>query len=461
VKPQGFGPPSLARRLVLLAAGWSLAVLVVAGIALTVQFQTAALNRFDRDLSELREGLFAQTTLARDGSLVPPNWIDQRAQRSLSGKYWQVGVLHPDGKVEPLMRSRSLDEFLLSPPPPEMPLKPGQPVFYDSPGPLGAPLRVTAYSGRLEEDPHNRELVFMAAEDRSAVDKDARRFAATAAAALAILILGLTAAIIIQVRIGLRPLFALRREVAEVRKGGADRVAGVYPSELAPLAEELNALLAHNQEVVERQRTHVGNLAHALKTPLSVMMAEAQTRPGPLAQLVKRQTAAMHAHVDHHLRRARAAARTEGSRERTPIGPVVDELARTLERIFRSQGVTIDWRAPDELCFQGERQDLLEIAGNVMENACKWSAGKVRVTAEEADERHLRLIVEDDGDGLPPDRREEVLLRGARLDEKTPGSGLGLSIVDELAKAYGGSIRLDASSMGGLKVEILLPRAES
>jgi signal transduction histidine kinase len=461
VKPGGFGPPSLARRLVLLAAGWSLAVLLVAGIALTVQFQRAALMRFDRDLSELREGLFAQTTLAPDGNLLPPNWIDQRAQRSLSGKYWQVGVVGPDGKVEPLMRSRSLDEFLLPPPPRDKPLEPGKPVFYDASGPLNAPLRVTAYSGRLEEDPHNRELVFMAAEDRSPIDKDARRFAATAAAALAILILGLIAAIIIQVRIGLRPLFALRREVAQVRKGGADRVAGRYPSELAPLAEELNALLAHNQEVVERQRTHVGNLAHALKTPLSVMLAESQARPGPLARVVTRQAAAMHAHVEHHLRRARAAARTEGHRERTEIAPVIDELARTLERIFREQSVTIDWRAPDDLCFQGERQDLLEIVGNVMENACKWSAGRVKVTAAPVDERQLSLTVEDDGAGLPPERREEVLQRGARLDEKTPGSGLGLSIVDELARAYGGSIRLDASDLGGLMVEILLPRAES
>ena len=123
--------------------------------------------------------------------------------------------------------------------------------------------------------------------------------------------------------------------------------------------------------------------------------------------------------------------------------------------------MTIDWRAPDDLCFQGERQDLLEIVGNVMENACKWSAGKVKVTAEPAGDSQLRLIVEDDGPGLPPERREEVLQRGARLDEKTPGSGLGLSIVDELARAYGGSIRLDASALGGLKVEIHLPRAES
>jgi signal transduction histidine kinase len=169
----------------------------------------------------------------------------------------------------------------------------------------------------------------------------------------------------------------------------------------------------------------------------------------------------MRQQVDHHLRRARAAARSQGQGERTSVAEVLDELSRTLERIFLDKGVTIDWRSPDELCFQGERQDFMEIIGNVMENACKWGMAKVRVTADVVDSERLSVVVEDDGPGLPPDRRAEVLQRGARLDEQKPGSGLGLSIVDELARAYGGSIRLDASDLGGLKVEILLPRAES
>lgn len=264
-----------------------------------------------------------------------------------------------------------------------------------------------------------------------------------------------------QVRVGLQPLFALRREVADVRKGRAERLVRRYPVELEPLAYELNALVAHNQEVVERQRTHVGNLAHALKTPLSVMLAEARSQPGSLADVVARQAEAMRDHVDHHLRRARAAARAQGSGERTLVEPVLDELARTLERIFRSDGVTIDWRAPEDLCFQGERQDLLEVAGNVMENACKWSNGRVRVSASAIAPDRLRLVVEDDGPGLPPDRRDEVLKRGTRLDENAPGSGLGLSIVDELARAYGGSIILSDSPLGGLMVKVVLPRAEN
>jgi signal transduction histidine kinase len=214
--------------------------------------------------------------------------------------------------------------------------------------------------------------------------------------------------------------------------------------------------------VVDRQRSHVGNLAHALKTPIAVMLTEAGAREDPLADVVRRQSTAMRAHVEHHLRRARAAARAPSLGERTPVGPVLDELAVLLERVFQDKGVTIDWRAPEELEFRGERQDLQELAGNVLENACKWGRKRVRAIAEPLPGgAGFRLTVEDDGPGLPEHRREEVLKRGARLDESAPGSGLGLSIVDELARAYGGAVELGQSAMGGLKVEVRLPSAES
>jgi signal transduction histidine kinase len=302
-------------------------------------------------------------------------------------------------------------------------------------------------------------VIFLAAEDRSSVNRDVQGFVAATAAAFIILGAGLIVAIIVQVRVGLRPLFELRREVAAVRRGQAERLAATYPSELTPLADELNALVDHNREVVERQRTHVGNLAHALKTPISVMIAESGQRPGPLAEVVARQAEAMRQQVDHHLRRARAAARTQGQGERTSVAEVLDELTRTLQRIFSDKGVVIDWDADDDLYFLGERQDLLEIAGNAVENACKWCKGRVKVRAEAAGPERFRLIVEDDGQGLPLDRRAEVLQRGARLDETAPGSGLGLSIIDELARAYGGALELGDSSLGGLRLITDLPRA--
>jgi signal transduction histidine kinase len=191
------------------------------------------------------------------------------------------------------------------------------------------------------------------------------------------------------------------------------------------------------------------------------MLTEAEQRPGPLADVVARQAKTMRDQVDHHLRRARAAARAQGQGERTSVAEILDELARTLERIFRDKGIEIDWDASEDLYFLGERQDLLEIAGNAMENACKWGRARVRVRAEAVGEERMSLTVEDDGPGLPEEAREAVLQRGARLDESAPGSGLGLSILLELARAYGGTLKLETASLGGLRVAVELPRAEA
>jgi signal transduction histidine kinase len=319
-------------------------------------------------------------------------------------------------------------------------------------------LRTAALLARLPG--RSQPVIFMTAEDLTPVETSAKRFALETVVSLIVLGVGLILLVFIQVRVGLGPLFALQREVAAVRTGKAERLEGDYPSELEPLAAELNALVAHDQEVVERQRTHVGNLAHALKTPLSVMLAEAERHRGPLAEVVSRQADAMRDHVDHHLRRARAAARSQAPGERTAVAPVLEELAHALERIFRDKAVTIDWRCPDDLYFQGERQDLLEILGNVLENACKFAKGRVRAEAHVAAAGRLSVAIDDDGPGLPSERRAEVFKRGERLDETAPGSGLGLSIVDELARAYGGSAALGDSSLGGLSVVLDLPMAE-
>ncbi|WP_371132597.1 sensor histidine kinase [Phenylobacterium sp.] len=454
--------PSLVRRLVILAAGWSLAVLLVSALVLALLFQQAALRRFDQGLTELIDNLLAGATVGDRGEVIAPALTDLRALRAYSGKYWQIGEPAGQGRIRVLVRSRSLWDSELPTPAKvveTMAAQPGKPAPYDIRGPLGEPLRAMASQARLPG--RAAPVVFVAAEDRTPVNRDIRNFIAATAIAFILLGVGLIAAVVLQVRVGLRPLFALRREVASVRRGQAERLQRTYPSELLPLADELNALMAHNQEVVERQRTHVGNLAHALKTPLSVIVTEAAQRPGPLSEVVSRQAETMRQQVDHHLRRARAAARSQGSGERTAVADVLDELARTLDRIHRDKGVAIDWDAPDDLWFQGERQDLLEIAGNAMENACKWCKGRVRVRAAASGPTTLRLLIEDDGKGLPPNRRDEVVRRGARLDEDAPGSGLGLSIIDELARAYGGALTLGDTTMGGLAVELTLPRADA
>jgi signal transduction histidine kinase len=451
---------SLVRRLVLLAGIWNLVVLVLAGVFLTAQFRDAAIRRFDQSLAVLTDDLYAGSTI-EDGVLKAPVLTDIRATRAYSGRYWTIfDQPAGGGGLNVIERSRSLfDSDLMIPVEQSERLMsaPGRTLFFDLRGPQNRPLRAAALLARLPDYP--RPVVFIAAEDRSPIDADAARFARITALALVILGGGLIAAVVVQVRVGLVPLFRLRREVASVRRGRTEKLEGAYPEELEPLAVELNALLAHNQEVVERQRTHVGNLAHALKTPLSVMLTEAAQQPGSLAEVVERQAATMREQVDHHLRRARAAARSQTSGERTPVEPIMDELAVTLERIFQDKGVEIDWRCPENLCFQGERQDFMELAGNVMENAGKWCKGKVRAEASASSPEQMTLVVDDDGPGLPPDRWSDALKRGQRMDEHTPGSGLGLSIVDELARAYGGSVTLGASPLGGLRVTLVLPRS--
>jgi signal transduction histidine kinase len=451
---------SLVWRLVALAAGWSVMVLVAAGIALTAFFHQATLDQFDDQLDDSIKGLYGEATVDETGAVYAPPMTEARASQIYSGHYWQIS--EPDGKggLRAVARSRSLWDSYLAPPPhglEGLKAKPGVSLFYDTQDPLAKPLRAGAQLVKLPG--RKAPVVFMAADDSTSVAEDAQRFALTTAITLLALGIGILAAVVVQVRIGLQPLFALRRAVAEVRKGREERLTGVYPVELAPLATELNALVAHNQEVVERQRTHVGNLAHALKTPLSVMLAEAEQQPGKLAEVVSHQAQLMREQVDHHLRRARAAARSQSLGERTEVAPVLDELARTLERIYLDKRLDVDWEADDDLCFQGERQDLLELAGNIIENAAKYGRSRVRAVAQPAGPQWLTLTVEDNGPGMPDERHAEVLQRGARLDESAPGSGLGLSIVDELARAYGGGLSLGRSSMGGLKVELRLPRA--
>ena len=456
------GRGSLVGRLVILAAGWCVLLLIATGLVLTYSFHAAAIDRFDHSLSDDMDDLYAGASIGPDGEVFAPPLTDVRATRVYSGKYWEIAELHPDGKLHSVTggRSRSLwDADDLSAPPDRiraMQAKGDARVFFDGPGPHGQALRLAAMQRLLPG--RAQPVVFITAEDRGPIDEDSRRFSLTTTLALVLLGAGLVAAVVIQVRVGLSPLFDMRRDLAEVRLGRLERLSGAYPTELAPLADELNALVDHNREVVERQRTHVGNLAHALKTPLSAMLMEADAHPGALSDVVQRQSEIMRGHVEHHLRRARAAARSQTLGERTLVAPVLEELGRMLEKVYRARDLDID-PGSDDLAFAGERQDLLEMAGNLLENACKFAASTVRAEARGEGES-LVLTIEDDGPGLPADKRGEVLRRGARLDESAPGSGLGLSIVDDLSRAYGGSLKLEDSELGGLKAVLTLPRLQ-
>ncbi|WP_292224424.1 sensor histidine kinase [Brevundimonas sp.] len=464
-----FGRPgqSLTRRLIWLASTWILLALVIAALALTHAFQESALRRLGAMLNETIDEIVVAASRTPPGERVE-QIQDARTLRLLSGKYWQILEVQPDGRLTPLARSTSLWNYNLNLPadlPQRLELGLGDVITFNTDGPKDEPkkpepLRVAASMKTIPR--HDRPIIFLAALDRSEVDADTRQFATLTWIALLVMGAGLVSAVFIQVRFGLRPLFDLRNEIAAVRKGRAARIVHDYPLEIQPLAEQVNRLLDHNQEVVDRQRTHVGNLAHALKTPISVMLAEAGNEEGALPELVRRQTKVMQGQVDHHLRRARAAARAaHGLGEKTPVPEVLDELAVMIEQVFRSKDVEIDWRAPDELAFLGERQDLQEILGNLIENAAKFSRRRVRVSAGASGLGQMVVVVEDDGPGLPADQRDEVMKRGSRLDESAPGSGLGLSIVDDLTRAYGGRLTLNDSDMGGLKAVLELPAAET
>jgi signal transduction histidine kinase len=454
-----FGRNSLVGRLIRLAAVWFILALLVTGIGLTMYFRQVALERFQLRTWEMTETLLADTNISGDGEVLPPGDLDPRADNFNSGLYWQITEIQSNGQIFDHAKSRSLWNVRIATPPEliaQARRKPGKQIYFDTVGQQGEPVRAAVIYSVI--DPSMRHFLFLAAEDRRPMDRDVGSFGLWTAAALIALALGSLIAIFVQVRIGLRPLFDLTDEIAHIQGGEQKRLLKTYPAEIKPVARQINAFLDDAQETMERQRMHVGNLAHALKTPLSVLLTAAGDTPGGLNEAVRKQTEAMRGHVDHHLRRARAAARAQSLGERTPVEPVLDELAVMLEQVFQDKGVVIDWRAPESLAFLGEKQDFQEIAGNLLENACIWSKRRVRAVAEFVEDGQvLSLAIEDDGPGLDPSRYDEVLKRGARLDESRPGTGLGLSIVDELVRAYGGKLVMGASAWGGLRVEAQLP----
>ncbi|MBO6903603.1 MAG: GHKL domain-containing protein, partial [Parvibaculum sp.] len=332
--------------------------------------------------------------------------------------------------------------------------------IFDTIGPENQPLRVV--ERRVTLPGYDVPVSFAVAGERSEMNVEIQSFNTWLFVAMAAMGAGLLVALLIQVRFGLRPLDRVRHSLSQIRTGRATKLEGDFPLEIEPLAEELNGLLEGNREVLERARTHVGNLAHALKTPLSVLTNEARSHKDPFGETVSRMTMQMREQIDRHLARARMAASANVLGAHTPVEPVVSRIARALERIHAERGISIEVSCPPDAGFRGEAQDLEEVVGNLLDNACKWAEEQVRLTVttegiERKNRAFLLVVVEDDGPGLPESARKTVLQRGARLDETKPGSGLGLSIVTEVANLYGGELKLETSAMGGLRAELYLP----
>jgi signal transduction histidine kinase len=307
---------------------------------------------------------------------------------------------------------------------------------------------------------------FLVAGNFDELSAEANAFHRTLITMLSLLGVGLLLALIVQVRYGLLPLRTLQRRLFDIREGRTDRLEGIYPSEIQPVADELNLLLQSNAEIVDRARTQVGNLAHALKTPLSVIRNEVKMHPSPVSSKVNQQAKLMRDQINLYLDRARRAARASSLGSITEIRPAIEGIARALERINLDRGIKITLECPPGLKFRGEKQDLEEMTGNLLDNACKYAEQQVAVTvqidsAPSVDRRlWVEITVGDDGPGLAPEQYGEALKRGRRLDETKPGSGLGLSIVAETAAMYGGGIQLDRAAIGGLLVKLRLPAAQ-
>ena len=450
---------SLAVRLALVSLAWAMTLLAVGALALTALFRHTVLSEVDDRLARVNESLVAQLDLLPGGGYrLDPRPTDPSYRQAFSGRYWQIGP--PEGA--PALKSHSLADEALAVDPALVAralAAPGLPMVAAADGPVDEPVRLHVRAVLIEGA--TGPLLFVAAEDRRPAERKITRFAMTAGGLLAAFAAALAGGVWLQVRVGLAPVLRMGRAVAAVRDGREDRIHGAYPDELIALAGELNGLLDHSREVVDRARTHVGNLAHALKTPITVLSNEARVAEGPLAELVARQTAQMQDQVEHHLRRARAAANARAIGARAPVTDTIEDLGRTLQKIHGRKGVSLSWDVAEGLAFRGERQDLEDLAGNLMDNACKWAAREVEVTARPLAGGRLALIVRDDGPGLTGAQREAALGRGVRLDERAPGTGLGLSIVDELARAYGGVLILDRAPQGGLEARLELPSVPS
>ena len=453
------GRRSLVRRLVATSAIWILVALISVALALTTLFRQSVLRALDDRLTAVVSNIVATAEpTAEDGILPSRPPPDPRYERIFSGRYWQIHRIDGDGlgavagnsrsvwdepiELEPRVAGRIVENF-------------GQLITYDVKGPDRQLLRVMAQAIELPGD--GGRILVLAAEDRRPADAEVRRFAIVSIGIFLVFGVILAAGVILQVRVGLGPVFDMRDAVADVREGRSRRVEGDFPVEIQPLGDELNSLLEHSREVVERARTHVGNLAHALKTPIAVLMNETAADKTELSSLVRRQTETMSRQVDHHLRRARAAAHAKALGARCSVDEVVDDLTRTLNKIYGRDGKSIQRTGATGVVFRGERQDLEEMVGNLADNACKWAASQVTVSIGFEAGDKIFVTVADDGPGMKAEQREQALERGVRLDEEAPGTGLGLSIVVDLASVYGGELELGVAEAGGLSAKLVLP----
>ena len=452
---------SLAFRLIAGASLWSVMALVGAGIVLSSLYRQNAERSFDDRLGVYLNSLIGSLAQQRAHAALayPGNLGEQLFELLFSGWYWQVRE-PDDGDV--LLASRSLFSDTLD----VADARNVEATDGISTGVLTGPdnqtLRFLNQTVTFDGD---RSFDVLVAGDVTDLENEINTFLTTVIFVLAAFGIGLLLAALTQIRWGLRPLDGVRQGLADLRSGKQTRFEEQkLPAEVEPLVTELNALLQSNQEIITRARTQVGNLAHALKTPLSVVINEARANPTPFAVKVAEQAQTMRKQINHYLDRARIAGQIDVIGAVTEVDPAISRLVRAMRRLNADRGIAVDYAGPAEARFRGEQQDLEEIVGNLVDNACKWAKSRVNVAVAYVapggeGAGSLVITIDDDGPGLTEAEMASATERGRRLDESKPGSGLGLSIVTDLVAMYSGTFQLSRSPEGGLRAEVQLPAA--
>lgn len=454
---------SLAFRLFATSAAWTMLVLPIAGYLIYSLYRDDVQLSFDAQLKKLLTAVTVDSmNTTGDEPVVPQNLYEPLFEVTHSGWYWQIKpIVESTGRrlVSPSLAT----ETLASPYDKKFPTDTTGTRWMNIPGPTGETIRILEVIDTPGHDPQKPEYSVIVAGPLDWLEDTVAKFRNRLAIALTLVGSGLVAVTLFQVRFGLLPLRRIENGLAAIRSGNAGKLDSQLPAEIEPLQVELNALIQSNQDIVDRARTQVGNLAHALKTPLAVITNEAQEEKNAFGAKVFEQAQIMRDQVSHYLDRARMAASAGAIGRVTPVEAAAEPLVRALERINRDKDVLISMTVAPGAKFQGEKQDLEEMLGNLLDNACKWCRKRVylNVALETLDvgtkQRRLQVTVEDDGPGLTPQQRSKIGKRGMRLDETKPGSGLGLSIVSDLATSYRGEMTLAASPHGGLLVRVVLP----
>ena len=436
--------------MILTAAAWITILLIGGGAALDRVLTNSVEQNFDTQIEYVLTAMIASAEIGPDGEIRMNRPLgDQRFLEPNSGLYWQI-----TGKDAMPFPSRSLWDRALSPPAGH---KDQAVHFRNSDEFPDEPLRIAERSIKLPDS--DVAWTFMVAQSRNSLDAQIQELRSVLVTSFFLLALGLIILVALQTFYGLWPLRAVRKAIAQMRSGEESRVTDALPDEVMPMVNELNALLDHNEKQAEESRRHAGNLAHALKTPLTVIMNSATAQAPDISETVIREATTMRRQVDHHLARARAVGRRGHSHSRAVVWGSLEAVERAVGRLYAH--VRLDMAGDKAIAARVERQDLDEMLGNLIENAAKYGGGSVFVTVGDAGD-FVEIIIEDDGKGIPESERERLFDRGARLDTGKPGTGLGLAIVRDVVEIYGGTVALEESEeLGGLLVRLRLPKATS